>query len=260
MAVREFHSADQKWRFYMNPATGQDYLVLWRYREALRIEGVIVDGAYGTHAGAMNRGDRMIVVATTKNELYLLGAIQVLRTGKQWAEGKNLSGAFRRIPLKGYKWRLRFEGTSSPKLSRSNPIAMQVRARRRLSPASAKLLMDLLATDIKRAEHEFRVSEGKLKQMMLSTRERDRRLRAHVLAAKGTKCEICGFDFVEMYGEFARNCVEFLHIEGLSNARERGVETSLDDVKVVCPNCHRALHQFRNPKDWKAFKRACHLG
>ena len=36
----------------------------------------------------------MFVVATQKNELFLLGGIQVQRVGKEWAEGASLGGAF----------------------------------------------------------------------------------------------------------------------------------------------------------------------
>lgn len=250
-------------RFWAHRRSGHDYLVLWRYTEALRVEGFVMTGAEGTHAGGLRKGDRMFVVATNRDELYLLGVIRVQRSGKNWAEGKSQFGAFRRIPLKELKRQLRFEGTTSTKLAKTTPLAMQVRARRRLSPSSAALLLNVLATELKKlknAEDDFRVSEGRLKQMTLSTRERNRTVRIQALAMKGTVCEICRFDFAKTYGGFARNCVEVHHIEGLSNAGRRGVKTSLDDVLVLCPNCHRALHQFKNPNDWKAFRRACRLG
>lgn len=240
--------------------SGSDYLVLWKYPEALRVEGRVITDAIGTHAGGLKRSDRMFVVATSKNELYLLGAIQVQRAGRKWAKGKNLSGAFRRIPLKGLKWQLRFEGTTSSKLAKTSPLAMQIRARRRLSPPTANMLLKLLATDIKKAESDFRLSEGRLKQMTLSSRERNRTVRRQTLALKGTLCEICAFDFAEIYGDFAKNCVEVHHVKGLANSGRRGVRTSLDDVLVLCPNCHRALHQFRNPDDWRAFRRTCRFG
>lgn len=243
--------------------SGYDYLVLWKYPEALRVQGSVMTDAVGKHAEGLKNGDRMFVIATTEDELYLLGAIEVKRSGRRWAAGKNLSGAFRRIPLRRLKWQLRFEGTPSTRLVKTSPLAMQVRARRRLWPSSASLLLNVLATDLrelKKAEEDFRVSEGRLKQLTLSTRERSRAVRIRALALKGTACEICGFDFAKTYGDFARNCVEVHHIEGLSRAGRRGVNTSLDDVLVLCPNCHRALHQFENRNDWKAFRRACRLG
>jgi hypothetical protein len=243
----------------MKSKSGRDYLVLWKYPEALRVNGQVMTGGVGKQSGGLTRGDRMFVVATQKNELFLLGGIQVQRVGKEWAEGASLGGAFRIIPLRGLKWRLRFEATSSPKLAKDSPIAMQVRARRRLSAESAKLLGDVLSKSMKRTQHNIRVQEGKTKLVTLSTRERNRTLRVLALTKRGTICEICGFDFTETYGEFARNCVEVHHLEALAGSNRNGVTTSLNDVIVVCPNCHRALHQFKDPSNWKAFRRTSGL-
>ena len=241
----------------MPSVTGADYLVLWRYSEALDVNGQVMTGAVGTHAGGLKRGDRMFVVATHHDELYLLGAMRVARSGKDWARGKSLFGAFRIIPLRGSKWKLRFQRTSATKLSKATGIAMQVRARRRLSAESAMLLAQQLSTAVKQT-HRIQVQEGKTKQVMLSKRERN--LRVLAISQRGAICEICGFDFARRYGKFAENCVEVHHIVALAGVRHNGVTNSLDDVLVVCPNCHRALHQFRNPSDWKAFQRFCQLG
>jgi hypothetical protein len=240
------------------PKSGQDYLVLWKYSEALRVNGLVMTGAEGTHAGGLARGDRVFVVATRSDELYLLGAMEVQRSGEREAVGKSLFGAFHIIPLKGLKWQLRFEATQSPKLTKDKSVAWQVRSRRLLSEGSAKLLGDvLLKTQL--AQDAVEVQEGKTTKVTLTKRERSRELRVFALANRGTVCEICGFDFVEAYGEFARNCVEVHHLEQLAGAGRDGVTTSLDDVRVVCPNCHRALHQFRDPGDLKAFRKACRL-
>jgi predicted HNH restriction endonuclease len=197
----------------------------------------------------------MFVIATRQSELYLLGAIDVSRSGDDWAEGSSLCGAFRIIPLKGLKWRLRFEGTSSPRLTKDDSLAWQVRARRRLSAESASLLLKVLSAKLKRTKHEVTVREGKTTQVALSKRERSKVLRVQALAQRGTVCEICEFDFAKQYGDFARNCVEVHHIEALAGAGHRGVMNTLDDVIVICPNCHRALHQFKNPDNWKAFRK-----
>jgi predicted HNH restriction endonuclease len=111
-----------------------------------------------------------------------------------------------------------------------------------------------------RKRKRFLAQEGKLKKFTLSKRERDPSVRANALAEYGTLCKICGFDFAATYGAFAMNCVEVHHKKGLAGAGKRGVTTTLDDVLVVCPNCHRALHQYKNPNDWKAFQKACRLG
>jgi hypothetical protein len=50
----------------------------------------------------------------------MLGALEVQQSGKDRAEVVSLSGVFRIIPLKGLKSRLRFDGTSSPKLTKDS--------------------------------------------------------------------------------------------------------------------------------------------
>lgn len=243
----------------MKSHADRNYLVLWKYDEAQRLDGHEVTSTYGTHSGGLTRGDRMFVIATHENELYLLGAVEVQRSGEGWAEVVSLSGVFRIIPLKGRKWQLRFEGTSSPKLTKDSPIAMQVRARRKLSSESAKLLGDVLTAKLMLLESEIRAQEGKTKLVTLSKRERDPKLRSAVLAQRGTLCEICGFDFAKKYGASYSNCVQVHHIEALGKAGRNGVTTSLDDLLVICPNCHSALHKYKNPNNWKAFQRACGL-
>jgi len=242
-----------------NAESGQDYLVLWKYAEALRVNGLVMTGAEGTHADGLAKGDRMFIVATQKDELYLLGAMKVKRGRKDSADGDSLFGTFRIIPLKGLKWQLRFEETQSTMLSRDTAIAMQVRSRRRLSADSAKLLEDVLSK-ANQAQDEVNVREGKTTEVTLTKRERSRVLRVLALTNRGTVCEICGFDFAETYGDFAINCVEVHHLESLAEADHDGVKTTLEDVLVVCPNCHRAIHQFEDPGDWKAFRKACRLG
>jgi len=239
--------------------TGRDFLVLWRWREALEVQGTVVTGAWGAHARGLNRGDRMFVWATKDNELYLLGAIEVKRSGDDWNEGRSLYGPFQIIPLKGLKWKLRFQQTDSVKLSRKAPLARQVRARRRPTPETARLLEQTLAKSLKRNQTVIDIKEGKLKIVTLSTKERHRALRNLALALRGDRCEICGFDFAKEYGEFAKYCLEVHHLKLLSSAKKRGLTSTVDDVIVVCPNCHRALHQFRNPGNWKAFQKTCHL-
>jgi 5-methylcytosine-specific restriction enzyme A len=54
-------------------------------------------------------------------------------------------------------------------------------------------------------------------------------------------CEVCGFDFVIMYGTRGEGVCEVHHKTRLSGT-ENGTETSLDDLAVLCSNCHRVIH------------------
>jgi hypothetical protein len=55
------------------------------------------------------------------------------------------------------------------------------------------------------------------------------------------KCEVCGFDFRSRYGLVGREFCEVHHNNPLA-ATESEVETHLDDLAIVCSNCHRMLH------------------
>ncbi len=240
----------------------RDFLVLWKWEEALRVKGFAIASARGTHSGGLNPGDRMFVWAVNGDELYLLGAIRVKRSGIDWAEGRSMFGPFQIIPLKGLKWRLRFQNTPSHRLKRETNIAMQVRSRRHPTPETATLLETLLsrtAAEFEELTESITVREGKQQTVTLSRRERDPKLRIHILATRGHRCEVCAFDFVKEYGEFAKHCVEIHHLDPLSAAGQDGRTTNLEDVIVVCPNCHRALHQSSDPANWRAFQRACNL-
>jgi 5-methylcytosine-specific restriction endonuclease McrA len=201
----------------------------------------------------------MFVWATRGNELYLLAAIEVKRSGRDWNEGRSLYGPYQIIPLRGLKWRIRFQQTNAVKLSREAPLARQVRARRRPTPQTARLLGRALLKGLKHAETSIRMREGQLRTVLLSKRERNRDVRIRALAQRGHHCEVCGFDFAKRYGEFATDCVEIHHLSLLSSAGKGGRTTTLEDIIVICPNCHRALHQFRDPANWKAFQKTCHL-
>lgn len=246
--------------YRLDKAPGHGYLVLWTYEEAESLKGKVVKRARGTHAAGLTKGDRMFVVATIKDELFLLGVIEVEKAEAQGCSGRSLFKTFQIVPLKALKWRLRFSSVSSPKLSPKYPLARQVRSRRLLTAESAELLEDFLSMAQLRRHEDFVVQEGKTKEFTLLKRERDPRIRAVVLALRRSICEICSFDFEEIYGEFAANCVEIHHVNLLSEADDDGTTTSEEDVIVVCPNCHRALHRYKNPGDWKGFKSFCGLG
>lgn len=55
-------------------------------------------------------------------------------------------------------------------------------------------------------------------------------------------CEICGFDFYEKYGELGEGFMECHHRTRLSMLTKE-TETTLNDLALVCANCHRILHQ-----------------
>jgi 5-methylcytosine-specific restriction protein A len=55
-------------------------------------------------------------------------------------------------------------------------------------------------------------------------------------------CEVCGFDFYEYYGELGRGFIECHHRIPLSEINDE-TRTELDDLALLCSNCHSMAHR-----------------
>lgn len=55
-------------------------------------------------------------------------------------------------------------------------------------------------------------------------------------------CEICGFDFSAFYGELGEGYCEVHHKIPLASLDGKRI-TKLDDLAIVCSNCHRMIHR-----------------
>lgn len=91
------------------------------------------------------------------------------------------------------------------------------------------------------------VVEGRKKFVTHLRRERKPEIveakKKRVLKETGRlKCEVCDFDFKEKYGELGEDFAEAHHRAPLS-AVESEIETTLDDLVILCSNCHRMIHR-----------------
>lgn len=84
--------------------------------------------------------------------------------------------------------------------------------------------------------------EGAQKQILCNCYERNPKARARCIAAQGTGCKVCGFDFSIAFGEAFAGKIEVHHIKPISEIGEEYVVDPLRDLVPVCPNCHRMLH------------------
>jgi hypothetical protein len=57
-------------------------------------------------------------------------------------------------------------------------------------------------------------------------------------------CEACEFDFKERYGDIGEGYIEGHHTKPISEMAENE-ETRVEDIALVCANCHRMLHRKR---------------
>ncbi|QDV39270.1 HNH endonuclease [Tautonia plasticadhaerens] len=90
--------------------------------------------------------------------------------------------------------------------------------------------------------------EGEVRIALTRHRARERWLRDEKLAqAKAANagrlpCQVCGFDFFEVYGEPGRDYAQVHHFKPLSD-RTRPSLTRLEDLAVLCANCHVMIHR-----------------
>lgn len=94
--------------------------------------------------------------------------------------------------------------------------------------------------------HSSTVDEGRRRLFIHLQRERNRTIvRNKKKLAASLDCEICGFSFVRVYGNAAGDYCEVHHLLPLSDA-EDVAQTRLEDLAIVCANCHRVIH-LQNP-------------
>ena len=115
-----------------------------------------------------------------------------------------------------------------------------------LKPANAAAVQ-MTAAELDSSLDVVSVVEGGRKLVVHLRRERDRSIvelkKRKVLAETGALiCECCGFDFADFYGERGTEFCEAHHRVPLGTLDEEA-ETSLEDLAIVCSNCHRMLHR-----------------
>lgn len=92
-------------------------------------------------------------------------------------------------------------------------------------------------------------SEGRILTRLHRTRERNKKLvnarKDKALQLQGhLKCEACNFDFVEKYGARGVGFIEAHHTKPVYTLAD-GAKTKLDDLALICANCHRMIHARR---------------
>ena len=97
---------------------------------------------------------------------------------------------------------------------------------------------------------ELSAIEGAERLALVRHRKREQSLRdAKVAEARKIRngkliCEVpkCGFDFEAVYGELGRDYAQVHHLKPLAD-RTKPSQTKLEDLAVVCANCHAMIHR-----------------
>lgn len=131
-------------------------------------------------------------------------------------------------PLESFGWSIQGSGVLLP-----DDIAQELEAHVRVLQSHA----------IEEVEGE----EGSAVLRAHRVLERDRSLvnakRWEVLRRDGRfVCEVCGIDFLEVYGERGRGFCEVHHRSPLGT-RQGSQVTRLGDLAILCANCHRMIHR-----------------
>lgn len=103
------------------------------------------------------------------------------------------------------------------------------------------------------------VNEGRRQWVQHLSRERRPAIvtakKAQVFKTTGAlKCEVCEFDFKERYGAIGDGFCEVHHKVPLSSLNEE-TETKLEDLAILCSNCHRMIHRTKPMSAVNEFKR-----
>jgi hypothetical protein len=89
--------------------------------------------------------------------------------------------------------------------------------------------------------------EGKAKRRLHLGRERNQTLvtkakQKGLLRDPLLRCQVCGFSFIENYGEIGKEFIEAHHLLPVYLLKP-GSRSRVEDIGLLCSNCHRMIHR-----------------
>jgi hypothetical protein len=94
-------------------------------------------------------------------------------------------------------------------------------------------------------------TEGTQRKVFILHRKREAKLRKQkireALRVNGAlACEVpnCGFNFAKRYGKLGNEYAQVHHKKPLSSAPRQGRTITLNDLAIVCANCHAMIHRY----------------
>ena len=119
--------------------------------------------------------------------------------------------------------------------------------------ASACLALILSLLPLEEAEnastplYESGLPEGACTKVTVNKYERSPVNRALCIAAHGSVCHVCSFDFGKVYGQLGQGYIEVHHRIPVSRMGASYVIDPIRDLVPLCSNCHSAVHQTDPP-------------
>jgi 5-methylcytosine-specific restriction protein A len=96
-------------------------------------------------------------------------------------------------------------------------------------------------------ERSFLHTEGKRRNRLIKTYERNPKAREDCIRSHGIVCSVCDLNFEDKYGDIGRGFIHVHHIVPVSKKSEEYKIDPFNDLRPVCPNCHAMLHKRTPP-------------
>lgn len=93
-----------------------------------------------------------------------------------------------------------------------------------------------------RDEQRREAIEGQLERRQTLWRKRNRALIEAKKVSSNYQCEVCGLRYDGMYGAVGSEYIVAHHIELLAG-RRASRRTTMDDIALLCANCHAMIHR-----------------
>jgi hypothetical protein len=165
--------------------------------------------------------------------------------------------------------KLRFitsKGNSSAIFVKAGILDQQTfRGVRQLTPASAALLNAAFKNGPAKPDRELKLpeeitnpenfTEGASKKIYINAYERNSKARKACINHYGCKCDVCGFDFAENYGELGEGIITVHHVKKLADIKKEYKVDPITDLRPVCANCHAVIHRADPPLELDFLKR-----
>lgn len=252
--------------------------------------GLLFDSAWNSRYNKVKPGDTLWMVTSEDKSLILLGKGDVQESIPQSEAKKNhpiLGGRefwpqenkwpiywvlikdpkpLTWVPITDIAPQLTFESkTNSRMYEDPSKWGNALQTLRTLTPESVLLLQARLGLDSAGGSLELEIQEPETPEELEARKEGKETLRSHLHrerlsyfrdqklreAIKPYRCEACEMTFEGRYGSIGKNFIEVHHKNPIADGER---ETKLEDLALLCSNCHRMIHKTENLSDIESFK------
>jgi hypothetical protein len=97
------------------------------------------------------------------------------------------------------------------------------------------------------AQESLLLDEGAVKQILVNSYERNSAARRRCIEIHKCRCNACGFDYQDRYGDRGNGYIQVHHIVPLSSIKKSYEVDPEKDLIPLCANCHAMVHRYDPP-------------